>query len=48
MNCLEYHQVRSFAIDGPGLEALDIDGEIKGTVPMHVQMTLSALRVFTR
>jgi YegS/Rv2252/BmrU family lipid kinase len=48
LKCLEYHQVQSFAIDGPGRETLDIDGEIKGTVPMHVQMIPSALHVFSR
>jgi diacylglycerol kinase family enzyme len=48
MKCLEYRQVQSFAIEGPDRETLDIDGEIKGSVPMQVQMIPSALRVFTR
>ena len=48
MKCLEYRQVQSFAIEGSDNETLDIDGEIKGSVPIQVQMIPSALRVFTR
>jgi sphingosine kinase len=43
---VEYHQVRSFAIESAGHEVLDLDGEIKGTAPVQVQMLPSALQVF--
>jgi sphingosine kinase len=43
---VEYHQVRSFAIESEGHEALDLDGEIKGTAPVQVQMLPAALRVY--
>ena len=44
--CVEYHQVRSFAIDYEGPEPLDLDGEIKGTSPLSAEMIPAALRVF--
>lgn len=47
LSCVEYHQVRSFAIESAGREVLDLDGEIKGTAPVRVQMLPGALRLFT-
>lgn len=47
LSCVEYHQVRSFAIESAGREMLDLDGEIKGTAPVRVQMLPGALRLFT-
>jgi YegS/Rv2252/BmrU family lipid kinase len=46
LSCVEYHQVRSFAIESAGREVLDLDGEIKGTAPVRVQMLPGALRLF--
>jgi diacylglycerol kinase (ATP) len=46
LDCIEYHQVRSFAIESEGRETLDLDGEIKGTAPVAVEMKQAALRVF--
>lgn len=43
---VEYHQVRSFAIESAGRETLDLDGEIKGTAPVNVRMLPAALQVF--
>jgi len=44
--CIGYHQVRSFSIDYEGPEPLDLDGELKGSAPLSVQMMPGALRVF--
>ena len=46
LSYVEYHQVRSFAIESAGHEVLDLDGEIKGTAPVQVQMLPAALQVF--
>ncbi len=46
LGCVEYHQVRSFAIESEGHETLDLDGEIRGTAPVRVEMMPAALRVF--
>jgi diacylglycerol kinase (ATP) len=43
---VEYHQVRSFAIESAGRETLDLDGEVKGTAPVDVRMLPAALQVF--
>jgi diacylglycerol kinase (ATP) len=43
---VEYHQVRSFAIESEGNETLDLDGEIKGRAPVKVQMLPAALQVY--
>jgi YegS/Rv2252/BmrU family lipid kinase len=44
--CVEYYQVHSFAIESASCEPLDLDGEIKGTAPVRVEMLPAALRVF--
>ncbi len=46
LGCVEYYQVRSFAIESPGCEVLDLDGEIAGAAPVRVQMLEAALRIF--
>jgi sphingosine kinase len=46
LGCVEYHQVSSFAIESQGHETLDLDGEIRGTAPVRVEMMPAALRVF--
>jgi YegS/Rv2252/BmrU family lipid kinase len=46
MGCVEYHQVRSFAIEAQHGEPLDLDGEITGTAPVRVEMMPGALRLF--
>jgi YegS/Rv2252/BmrU family lipid kinase len=46
LGCVEYYQVRSFAIESPGREVLDLDGEIAGSAPVRVQMLQAALQVF--
>ena len=43
---LEYHQVRSFAIESRGIEPLDLDGEIKGYSPFSAEVVPGALRLF--
>ncbi len=43
---VEYHQVRSFAIESAGHEMLDLDGEVKGTAPVDVRVLPAALAVF--
>ena len=43
---VEYHQVRSFAIESTGREPLDLDGEMKGHTPVFAEVLPSALRVF--
>jgi diacylglycerol kinase (ATP) len=46
MPCVEYHQVSSLSIFSDGREPLDIDGEIKGTTPVSIQMIPGAIRIF--
>lgn len=43
---VEYHQVRSFAIESESHDPLDLDGEMKGHSPMSAEVLPSALRVF--
>lgn len=43
---LEYHQVRSFAIESLKNEPLDLDGEIKGYSPFSAEVMPGALRLF--
>jgi len=45
MDCVEYHQVRSLAIDSAGGEPLDIDGEIKGQAPFRADLLPGVMRV---
>jgi YegS/Rv2252/BmrU family lipid kinase len=44
--CIGYHQVRSFSIEYEGPEPLDLDGELKGSAPLSVEMAPGALQVF--
>ncbi len=44
--CVEYHQVRSFALESAGNEPLDLDGEMKGHLPLTAEVLPGALRVF--
>ncbi|MBN2021427.1 MAG: diacylglycerol kinase family lipid kinase [Pirellulales bacterium] len=46
LGCLEYRQVRSLAIESDDKNPLDLDGEIKGTAPVRVEMLPGAIRVF--
>ena len=43
---VEYHQVRSFALESAGHESLNLDGEMKGTTPLAAEVLPAALRVF--
>jgi YegS/Rv2252/BmrU family lipid kinase len=45
MDCVEYHQVRSFAIESDTRDILDLDGEIKGHAPFHAEVLPGALSV---
>jgi diacylglycerol kinase family enzyme len=47
MDCVEYHQVKSYAIESADRESLDLDGEMKGQTPFHAEVLPGALRVFT-
>ena len=42
---VEYHQVRSFAIESPTNDALDLDGEMKGHTPMSAEVLPAALSI---
>lgn len=46
LDCVEYHQVRSFRIDSQSEEVLNLDGELKGCSPAAVQVLPGAIRVF--
>ncbi len=46
-DCVEYHQVKSFAIESADRGLLDLDGEVKGQTPFHAEVLPGALRVFT-
>lgn len=46
MPCVEYYQVRSLSILSDDREPLDLDGEIKGTTPVSIQMIPGAVRFF--
>lgn len=46
MSCVEYHQVRSFAIETEDPDPLDLDGEIEGRAPFDAEVIPGALRVF--
>ena len=46
MPCVEYHQVRALSILSDDHLPLDLDGEIKGTTPVSIQMIPGAVRVF--
>ena len=42
---VEYHQVRSLAIETPSREPLNLDGELKGTTPLVAEVLPGAVRV---
>jgi len=44
--CVEYHQVRSFSIASDSVDPLNLDGELKGTTPVSVEIMPGALQVF--
>ncbi len=44
--CVEYYQVRSFALESAGHDRLNLDGEMKGTTPVAAEVLPAALRVF--
>jgi diacylglycerol kinase (ATP) len=46
LGCVEYHQVRSFAIESECCEQLNLDGEMKGNAPVSAEVLPGALRVF--
>ena len=46
LDYVEYHQVRSFAIEFDGPDLLDLDGEMKGHAPLSAEVLPSALRIF--
>lgn len=43
---VEYHQVRSFAIESDRRDLLNLDGELKGNTPASAEMIPAALRLF--
>jgi len=43
---VEYHQVRSFAIESETHDAMDLDGEMKGHTPMTAEVLPAALCMF--
>lgn len=46
LNFVEYHQVRSFAIESQTHDALDLDGEMKGHTPISAEVLPAALSIF--
>lgn len=48
MNCIEFHQVRSFSIQSDDGDQMNCDGEMKGNSPMTATLLPSALSVFVR
>lgn len=46
--CVEYHQVRTFAIETPVPDGLNLDGELRETAPASVSVLPRALRFFAR
>jgi YegS/Rv2252/BmrU family lipid kinase len=47
LDCVEYHQVRSFRIESQSADMLMLDGELKGRSPAAVEMLPGAIRLFT-
>jgi YegS/Rv2252/BmrU family lipid kinase len=43
---VEIHRVRSFAIESATADTLNLDGELKGTTPVQVDMVPAGLRIF--
>ncbi|MHB8969468.1 MAG: diacylglycerol/lipid kinase family protein [Pirellulaceae bacterium] len=46
MDCVEYYQVRSLAIESATDDCLDLDGEVAGRTPVRVEMMQAALQIF--
>jgi YegS/Rv2252/BmrU family lipid kinase len=46
LDYVEYYQVHSFAIESEDRDALDLDGEIKGSSPVRVEMIPAAFQIF--
>lgn len=46
LECVEYHQVRSFEIRTEGEDLMNLDGEMKGLSPIAAEVLPSALSVF--
>jgi diacylglycerol kinase (ATP) len=46
MPCVEYYQVRSLSILSDDRDPLDLDGEIKGTVPVSLEVIPGGVRFF--
>ena len=44
--CVEIHRVRRFSIESTTTDPLNMDGELKGSTPLQVEMIPSALRIF--
>ena len=47
LNCIEFHQVRSFSIQTIEQDRMNLDGEMKGNSPMTATVLPSALSIFT-
>lgn len=43
---VEYHQVNSFSIESEDIDCLNLDGELKGTTPVSVDIIPKALKIF--
>jgi sphingosine kinase len=46
LDCVEYHQVQSLAIESAGGEPLDLDGEVKGHTPFLAEVLAGAMEAF--
>lgn len=46
LDCVEYHQVNSLAIECAADEPLDLDGEVKGHTPFRAEVLAGAMAVF--
>ncbi|MCI5129892.1 MAG: diacylglycerol kinase family lipid kinase [Candidatus Electrothrix sp. AUS3] len=44
---VEYHQVHSFSIEQDGIDPLILDGELKGSTPVSVNIIPNLLKIFT-
>jgi diacylglycerol kinase (ATP) len=46
MPCVEYHQVRSMSIFSDDRTPLDLDGEIRGSAPVSIEVIPGAVSIF--
>ncbi len=46
LKCVEYHQVKSLALECATDESLDLDGEVKGHAPFRAEVLAGAMTVF--